>query len=109
MEATIPGPGQGTNQHTQAPEHIVAMLVPVWRRMLTGPAGLRPGSADYAKAVRAEVRRYADRIWAEAFQAGAVYGVAHSGPTRILVMDRTEVADGLIETLLAREEVAGGR
>lgn len=62
----------------KAPEHVVDMLLGALRPY-SGP----PGAAGYAKAARADARRYADRIWAEAVHAGAVWGMARSSQTRI--------------------------
>lgn len=62
-------PGQADDELRRAPEHVVDMLAAVMRppaRPTTGPA---PGTVSYARLARAEARVYADRIWAEAFQA----------------------------------------
>lgn len=107
MEATDSGPRQGIpSQHTEPPEHLVHMLVPLWHRLPTGPAGPMPGTPEYAAAVRAEIRAYVKQIWAEAFHAGMAFGLAWSAQPIRVVLPPGPATDALIETLAGREAVA---
>jgi hypothetical protein len=78
-----PGPSR-TNDGTQqrdAPEHVIDLMLGVMRPY-PGPF---PDVA-YARAARAEAKIYADRIWAEAWAAGAAWGLArNSEPIRVEV------------------------
>lgn len=76
----------------KAPEHVVDMLLGVMRPY-SGP----PGTNGYAGAARAEARRYADRIWAEAAHAGSVWGLARNNTMRIELTG--ELAAGIAEAL----------
>lgn len=81
---TPTGPMGDYQQQCKAPGHIVEML----RRVLRYPStpAAPAGTGRYAQAALYEARAWADRIWAEAFHAGAVWGVTHNpAPTRIEV------------------------
>ncbi len=66
------------------PEYLVDLLLGVMRPF---PApDMAPESIAYARAARAEARTYANRIWQEAWHAGAAWGLAHyAGPIRIVL------------------------
>jgi len=70
-------PEQGTDERLHAPAHVIDLLLAVMRRRAPR-IGLPPGTVDYARAARAEACTYADRIWAEAYLAGAEWGLAHN-------------------------------
>lgn len=95
------------------PEHLVDMLVPLWRTLPTDLSRphVRPGTPEYAAAVRAEIRAYVQQIWAEALHAGAAFGLAWSAQPIRLIVEDGQAADTLVEALLSartREAVPGG-
>ncbi len=77
-----------------APEHVIDLLAGVMRPPPVTPAGPAPGSVAAARRARAEAKVYADRIWAEAWHAGATWGLAcNTQPIRVA----PDVFDRLIE------------
>jgi hypothetical protein len=66
----------------KAPEHVIDMVLGVMRQRARPGAGLEP--VAQARADRAEAKIWADRIWSEAFMAGAAWWAARE-PARMLV------------------------
>lgn len=75
MEA--PGSGHPDESQRGAPEHIIELLLGVMRPY-PGQPSPSAGSVAFARAARAEAKVYADRIWEEAWNAGAVWGVSRN-------------------------------
>ena len=78
-------PAPHPDERLSAPAHVIDLILGV-PRPRPGPAGA--GTVDYARALRAEARVYADLIWSEAWHAGAAWGLARN--TRIEVQVTTE-------------------
>ncbi len=92
MEAS--SPTQPDDERQRAPEHVIDMLAGVMRQPAVTPASPAPDSVAYARRARAEAQIYADRIWAEAFHAGAAWGLARNNQPILVAPD---VIDRLTE------------
>jgi hypothetical protein len=94
MDARMPAQYQPDQQphdeRLHAPAHVIDMVLGVMRQTRR-PSGPIPGTVDYARAARAEARVYADRIWQEAWHAGAAYGLARNNQP--LVIDLSSLPD----------------
>lgn len=80
-----PAAAYGEVPGREVPEHVVAML----SQILAGwsPGMVRPGSAEYARAVRGQATLTGQAIWDQAYLAGIHAGVhmATSFPSRVVV------------------------
>lgn len=78
-------PAPTAGERPSAPAYVIDLIMRIMRQA-PPPAGPPPGTVDYARAAHAQARGHADQIWAEAWTAGATWGLAHNAqPLRFLV------------------------
>lgn len=69
-----------------APDHIVDLLIAV-RRPRAAAGAAPPDTVVDQRIARAEARAYADRIWGEAWHAGAAWGLARNAQPIQITLD----------------------
>ncbi len=77
----------GSDQRYEAPDHLVGLIAAI------APRPHRPSGHPSEEEWRAQLKQVADRIWAEAFHAGAGVGLSLQTPQPMLLVTEEERAN----------------
>lgn len=83
-------PGDYAETLTRAPHHITTLLLGLIRQPARIPGGPPPGTPEYAGVQHDQAREVADRIWAEAAHAGAVWGMSRAQARMVVTAEQLE-------------------